>query len=122
MSSDANLLEHLLDRIEKIPEEHVQMPDQVLAIVTRLEKVNGPTGNHEQKLSELKVWSAIKEAACQAHHCELGELGKSLKAHEEQTQVTNQTVLKIAVLAAITVMTVFQVGGPLVEKLAGLVK
>jgi hypothetical protein len=103
-------------------EELVQVREQVTAIVGRLDKINGSVGRHEDSIGQLKVWTATKDQSCQSHLCEIAGLSKNLREHQEESQLSNQTVLKIAVIAAVTVMTVFQVGGPIVEKLIGLVK
>jgi lipopolysaccharide biosynthesis regulator YciM len=120
--SDVNLLERLLDRAEKMSEELVQVREQATAIQARLDKINGSVGRHDTTINELRVWTATKDQSCSVHLREIADLAKALKEHQDENQISNQTVLKIAVLAAITVMTVFQVGGPLVEKLVGLVK
>lgn len=103
-----NILARLLDRSEEQIASLAQLTAKTEQIVTRLDTLNGNVAKHRE-------WIGIKDP-------QITTLQTDMKAAQESSRMSNQTMLKIAAIASVTVLAITKVEGPVLSALMSLIK
>jgi hypothetical protein len=106
--TESTILERLLDRAEETIKDLASLKTQNQQIVDHLSKLNGSVAKHQE-------WIATNGQAVRA-------LEEDLKSLKTCNQVSNQTMLKIAALAAGVALAISHAEGPLLATVVELLK
>lgn len=122
MSDSINITERLLDRVDRMSEDIAHVKEQAVAIVQRLDKMNGSVGRHELAIQNAQTWMMTKDQHCVGQKCAQDEVKRALERLQDETRLSNQTIVKVALIVSATVMAIAKVGGPVLDQVLGMLK
>lgn len=107
---EVNILERLLNKVDKMSDDLAKLMTEVSGINTRLDKLNGSVASHETRINEMQTQDKIDVM-------QIETILDKMKEHN----INNQTLLKIAAVIGAVVLAILKGGAPVIDELMKLV-